>query len=146
MRALVQRVRWAKVTVEQQVVGQISAGLLALVGLRQQDTEEDLNYIARKVIGLRVFADDAGQMNCDLSQVGGQLLLVSQFTLYGDCRKGRRPSFVQAMAPEPAEAMFDRFVAICRQQVPVTTGRFGAMMDVELCNDGPVTLLIDSAR
>ena len=118
---------------------------MARVG--EQDGEKDLDYMARKVVGLRVFEDEAGQMNRSLADVGGALLVVSQFTLYGDCRKGRRPSFIKAMEPQRAAEMCDELVARCRAEgLRVETGRFRAMMQVELLNDGPVTLLIDSEK
>lgn len=130
-----------------EVVGRIGPGLLVLVGAGQGDSESDASYLADKVLGLRIFADEAGQMNRALAEVGGALLVVSQFTLYGDCRKGRRPSFVEALAPELAEALYRSFVERVRQSgIPVETGRFRAMMQVELVNDGPVTLLVDSRK
>lgn len=147
MRAVVQRVRWARVRVEGEVVGEIGCGLLALLGIGQGDAGADLEYLSSKVVGLRVFPDDAGQMNRSLLETGGSLLVVSQFTLYGDCRRGRRPSFVGALEPEAAARLCDLFVERCRGLgAVVETGRFGAMMDVELCNDGPVTLLLDSRK
>jgi D-tyrosyl-tRNA(Tyr) deacylase len=147
MRAVVQRVSRAEVRIDGQVVGKIGAGLVVLVGAATDDGEADVAYLVDKVVNLRVFPDDEGNMNRAVGEVGGALLIVSQFTLYGDCRKGRRPSFVQAMAPGPAEALYDRFVGLARGSgVPVETGRFRAMMEVELVNDGPVTLMIDSRR
>jgi D-tyrosyl-tRNA(Tyr) deacylase len=147
VRAVVQRVSRAEVRVDGEVVGRIGQGLLVLVGAGQGDSEGDAAYLADKVLGLRIFADEAGQMNRALADVGGALLVVSQFTLYGDCRKGRRPSFVEALAPEPAEALYRSFVERARQSgIPVETGRFRAMMEVELVNDGPVTLLVDSRK
>jgi D-tyrosyl-tRNA(Tyr) deacylase len=149
VRAVVQRVSRAEVRVAGEVVGRIGPGLLVLVAAGDDDTDADADALADKVVGLRVFpgADDAGNMNRGLVEVGGALLAVSQFTLFGDCRKGRRPSFVKAMAPEPAERLYERFVAAARATgVPVETGRFRAMMEVELINDGPVTLLVDSKR
>jgi D-tyrosyl-tRNA(Tyr) deacylase len=121
--------------------------LVVLVGAGDDDTDEDAQLLADKIVGLRVFPDDAGQMNRAAAEVGGGLLVVSQFTLLGDCRKGRRPSFAKAMAPGPAEALYEKFVALLRASgLPVETGRFRAMMEVELVNDGPVTLLLDSKR
>jgi D-tyrosyl-tRNA(Tyr) deacylase len=118
-----------------------------LVAAGEGDGDADVAYLVDKVINLRVFADEAGNLNRSVVEVGGALLVVSQFTLYGDCRKGRRPSFVRALAPGPAEALYDRFVAAARASgVPVETGRFRAMMEVELVNDGPVTLLVDSKK
>jgi D-tyrosyl-tRNA(Tyr) deacylase len=128
-------------------VGKIGRGLVALVAAGDDDTDEDVAYLADKIVGLRIFADENGQMNLALGDVGGALLVVSQFTLFGDCRKGRRPSFVKAMAPEPAAKLYEKFVAQARKTgVPVETGRFRAMMEVDLVNDGPVTLLLDSKR
>jgi len=147
VRVVVQRVSRAEVRVGEEVTGRIGVGLLALVGAGDDDTDEDVAYLVDKLVGLRIFADDAGNMNRSLVDVGGALLVVSQFTLYGDARKGRRPSFVKAMAPGPAEQLYDKFVAGARATgVPVQTGRFRAMMQVELVNDGPVTLLLDSKR
>lgn len=148
MRAVVQRVSRCEVRVAGEVVGRIGRGLLVLLGIGDQDGPEDLEYLVRKVVGLRVFEDAAGAMNLALAEVDGELLVVSQFTLYGDCRKGRRPAFVRAMAPGPAERLCDQFVARARELGVrhVATGRFRAMMDVELVNDGPVTLLLDSAK
>ena len=133
--------------VAEEVTGRIGRGLLVLLGAGDDDADDDLRYMVDKVVGLRIFADDEGNMNRSVVDVGGALLIVSQFTLYGDARKGRRPSFVKAMAPAPAEQMYERFVAAARATgVPVETGRFRAMMQVELVNDGPVTLLLDSKR
>ena len=145
MRAVVQRVSEARVTVDGEVVGAIGRGFLVLLGATHGDEESDVCYLARKVAGLRVFPDDADRMNLSVADVGGAVLVVSQFTLYGDCRKGRRPSFVAAMAPEPAAQLCERFVEILREEgLPVATGVFGARMQVQLVNDGPVTLLLDS--
>jgi D-tyrosyl-tRNA(Tyr) deacylase len=145
MRAVVQRVSRASVTTEGEVVGRVGLGFVALVGVAAEDTETDARALADKVVGLRVFQDAQGKMNLDLSAVGGTLLAVSQFTLLGDVRKGRRPSFGQAMAPEPARQLFERFVTACREKgVTVETGRFQASMQVELVNEGPVTILIDT--
>jgi len=147
VRAVVQRVLRAQVSVGGEVIGRIDKGLCALVAAGDDDTDEDVVYLAEKVTGLRIFSDDAGQMNLSMADVGGALLAISQFTLFGDCRKGRRPSFVHAMAPGPAEAAYDRFVTLAQKTgVPVETGRFRADMQVELVNDGPVTLLLDSKR
>lgn len=147
MRAVVQRVSRASVTVDGSVVGAIDHGLLVLLGAGRDDDDRDLDYVARKTVGLRIFEDDDGRMNRSVADVGGSMLVVSQFTLYGDVRKGRRPSFVAAMDPDPAARMVDRFVQAVRDAgVPVETGVFGADMKVELLNDGPVTLLIDSSR
>ena len=147
MRAVVQRVSRAKVTVDGLVVGEIGPGLLVLVGAGQEDTADDIQRTAKKILELRIFADGDGKMNLSVLDIGGQVLAVSQFTLYGDCRKGRRPSFVRAMRPPEAETAYEEFVANLRAGgVDVATGRFGARMDVELVNDGPVTLLLDSHR
>jgi D-aminoacyl-tRNA deacylase len=144
---VVQRVSRAEVRVGDEVTGRIGVGLLALVAAGDDDTDEDVAYLAEKIVGLRIFADHDGNMNRALGDVGGALLVVSQFTLFGDARKGRRPSFVKAMAPGPAEQLYEKFVAAARATgVPVETGRFRAMMQVELINDGPVTLLLDSKR
>jgi D-aminoacyl-tRNA deacylase len=145
LRALVQRVTFARVVVEESVVGEIGRGLLVLLGVGRGDAEQDLAYVLKKVVGLRVFADDAGKMNRSVVDVGGALLVVSQFTLYANVQKGQRPGFDDAMPPTEARAMVDAFVAEARKLVPVETGRFGADMRVTLENDGPVTLLIDSA-
>lgn len=147
MRAVVQRVSRASVTVDGEVTGEIARGFLVLLGVAEDDTQEDVVYLANKVAGLRVFEDDAGKMNLALQDVGGKLLVVSQFTLLGDCRKGRRPSFVKAAEPAKANALYGSFVAELRGQgFEVETGRFQEHMDVELVNDGPVTLLLDSRK
>ncbi len=147
VRAVVQRVTSAEVRVDGAVVGRVGRGLMVLIGAADDDTEADVTYLVDKIVGLRIFADDHGNMNLALADVGGGLLVVSQFTLLGDCRKGRRPSFAKAMAPGPAEQLYEKFVAMLRGSgVPVETGRFRAMMEVELVNDGPVTLLLDSKR
>lgn len=144
MRVVVQRVTKAEVTVDGESVGRIAQGLLLLVGLTVGDDEDCLRWMADKIVGLRIFRDDDGLMNRSLEDIGGAILAVSQFTLYGDCRKGKRPSFVAAARPEAAEPLFDRFVDLLRERTPeVATGRFGAMMAVELTNDGPVTLLLE---
>jgi D-aminoacyl-tRNA deacylase len=145
MRAVVQRVRSARVTVEGAVVGEIGKGLLVLLGITHGDSSEQASWLAEKVVGLRIFEDDAGKMNHSLDEVGGAMLIVSQFTLYGDCRKGRRPSFVEAAPPEVAVPLYEGFIrAVQALGVTVGTGRFGAMMQVELVNDGPVTLIVDA--
>ncbi|MEX0837146.1 MAG: D-aminoacyl-tRNA deacylase [Gemmatimonadota bacterium] len=144
MRVLLQRVSRAEVRVDGDVVGQVARGHLLLVGFTDGDDEGALGWMADKVLGLRVFPDDEGRMNLSLEDVGGALLVVSQFTLYGDTRKGRRPSFVDAAHPDVAVPLYERFVAMLRERgVPVETGVFGAMMDVELVNDGPVTLMLE---
>ncbi len=147
MRACVQRVSQAQVTVGQEICGQIGRGLLVLLGVAGDDTPEDARQLAEKIVGLRIFDDQQGKMNLALGDVGGALLVVSQFTLLGDCRKGRRPSFVAAAPPELAEALYERFVAaVIEQGIPVATGKFRQHMRVSLTNDGPVTLLLDSRR
>ena len=145
MRVVLQRVSRARVTVDGRVTGEIGRGLLLLVGFTAADSEDALAWMAEKVRGLRIFSDDAGKMNRSLDEVGGGVLVMSQFTLYGDTRKGRRPSFVDAAPPERAIPLYERFVALLRAGAPgpVTTGEFGAMMDVELVNDGPVTLILE---
>jgi D-tyrosyl-tRNA(Tyr) deacylase len=145
MRALVQRVAWAKVEVEGEVTGAIERGLLVYLGAGKGDGDAERAYVLQKVIGLRIFEDEAGKMNLSVLDVGGALLVVSQFTLYGDVRGGRRPSFVDAMPPEEAERAYDAFVREARAQLEVETGRFRAHMRVSSLNDGPVTLWIDSA-
>ncbi len=144
MRTILQRVSRAEVRVADQVTGRIDRGYLLLVGFTHGDAEEALVWMADKVLGLRLFADAEGRMNLSLDEVGGALLVVSQFTLYGDARKGRRPSFVEAARPEVAIPLYERFVALLRERgARVETGEFGAMMDVELVNDGPVTLSLE---
>ena len=147
MRAVLQRVDSASVTVDGEVIARIGRGLLALVAIARDDTTRDLEWMARKILDLRIFDDDAGKLNLGLLDVGGELLLVSQFTLYGDCRKGRRPSYSESAVPDLAQRLFDEFVGIVRRTLPeARTGRFQAMMDVSLVNSGPVTLVIDSPR
>jgi D-tyrosyl-tRNA(Tyr) deacylase len=144
MRTLLQRVSRAEVRVDARVTGRIARGYLLLVGFTDADDESTIAWMADKVVGLRLFPDDEGKMNRDLAEAGGALLVVSQFTLYGDARKGRRPSFVDAARPELAIPLYERFVALLRERGPaVETGEFGAMMDVELVNDGPVTLWLE---
>ena len=147
MRAVVQRVSRAKVTVAGEIAGEIGPGFLVLLGVAEGDTTEDARYLAQKIAGLRVFEDAEGKMNLSLADVGGEMLVVSQFTLLGDCRKGRRPSFVAAARPEQADDLYHQFVAAVKEQgLGVGTGRFQQHMDVELVNDGPVTLLLDSGK
>ncbi|CAN5215356.1 D-aminoacyl-tRNA deacylase [soil metagenome] len=144
MRLVLQRVASARVRVDDRVAGEIGEGLLLLVGFTHGDSVEQLTWMAEKVAGLRIFRDDDGKMNRSLEEVGGSALVVSQFTLYGDAQKGRRPSFVGAARPETAIPLYDRFVLELRARgVPVQTGEFGAMMQVELVNDGPVTLFLE---
>jgi D-tyrosyl-tRNA(Tyr) deacylase len=147
MRAVVQRVRTAAVHVGDGLVGRIDAGLLAFVGVGNSDGPADVQYIASKIRDLRIFPDDQGKMNRSVADVGGGVLVVSQFTLHGDCRKGRRPSFDDAAPPALAEALYEDVVRVLRESgLTVETGRFQAHMDVELINDGPVTMLLDSRK
>jgi len=145
VRAVVQRVAEARVSIAGEVVGEIGAGLCVLLGVATSDSEADADALCRKIVGLRVFEDEAGRFARSLDEVGGALLVVSQFTLYGDCRKGRRPSFSDAAPPERAEMLYGRFVERARAEaVTVATGRFGARMKVALVNYGPVTLILDT--
>jgi D-aminoacyl-tRNA deacylase len=145
MRAVVQRVTSARVRVDGAVIGEIGPGLLVLLGITHDDTEQQSDWLAEKLVGLRIFEDDAGKMNHSLDEVGGAMLVVSQFTLLGDCRKGRRPSFIEAARPEQAVPLYEAFIRSVRALgVTVATGEFGAMMQVELINDGPVTLIVDT--
>lgn len=147
MRAVVQRVKRAEVRVGEELVGRIGRGFLILLGVGKDDTESAAEALAEKIVNLRVFDDDQGRMNRSLLDAAGQALCVSQFTLYGDCRKGRRPSYDQAASPDQAVALYESFVKSLRQRgIPTETGRFRALMNVELVNDGPVTLLLDSDR
>ena len=146
MRAVIQRVRSASVTVEDEVTGRIGAGFLVLLGVATGDDDDDGTWMARKIAGLRVFPDDAGRMNLDLAAAGGEVLLVSQFTLQADCRRGNRPSFIAAAAPEIAAPAVARVGNLLRERhgLKVETGRFGATMEVRLLNDGPITIVLDS--
>ncbi|MCD9025668.1 D-aminoacyl-tRNA deacylase [Cohnella silvisoli] len=145
MKVVLQRVSEARVTVDGEVMGEIGKGLMLLVGIGQEDEESDWVWMADKLTGLRIFEDEAGKMNLSVEDVNGAILSVSQFTLYGDCRKGKRPNFMAAAKPELAESLYDRFNERLRERgLLVETGRFGAMMDVFLVNDGPVTLILDS--
>jgi D-aminoacyl-tRNA deacylase len=145
MKAVLQRARRASVTVDGQIVGQIGQGILVLLGVEQGDTEADARQLADKTVDLRIFDDAQGKMNLSLADVHGALLVVSQFTLLGDCRKGRRPSFIGAAPPELAEKLYETFIAAAGVRgIPIATGKFRAMMDVELVNDGPVTLILES--
>lgn len=148
MRAVIQRVKSASVDVDGVRVGEIGKGLLVLLGAGEGDEESDLDYVLDKTVNLRIFRDDADKMNLSLIDIGGDLLVVSQFTLYGDTRKGRRPSFVHAMEPSRAEELYETFVERARPKIEgkVETGTFAAMMDVSLVNDGPVTLIVDSSK
>ena len=146
MKALIQRVDHASVSVDGDVIGQIGEGLLALVGAGRADTDADAVALARKVVGLRIFPDEDGRFNRSLIDVGGAMLVVSQFTLYADVRRGRRPSFTEAARPEQASGLVDEFVeAVGAHGVKVATGRFGAMMEVDLRNNGPFTLMVETA-
>jgi len=147
MRAVVQRVTRSSVSVAGEAVGAIGVGLNVLIGVKEGDTEEEARWLAQKVAGLRIFEDDAGKMNRSLLEVGGEALVISQFTLYGDAHKGRRPSFIQAARPEVADPLIGRFVEFLRAEgVPVQTGIFQAMMLVEILNDGPVTIILERER
>ncbi len=147
MRAVVQRVNSARVEVDRQTVGEIGSGLLVYLGVGEDDTDKDLEYMAGKVAGLRIFPDDAGAMNRSLQEVSGSALVISQFTLFGDVRKGRRPSFNKSMEPDMANQMYERF-AKRLDEMGINTGQgvFGAMMNVHSINDGPVTILLDSKK
>ncbi|MDF2679928.1 MAG: dtd [Brevibacillus sp.] len=145
MRVVVQRTREASVTVAGEVVGQIEHGLMLLVGITHEDGEKEVEFVADKIANLRIFEDEEGKMNHSVLETGGQILSVSQFTLYGDCRKGRRPNFMAAARPEHAEPLYELLNKRLREKgLQVETGRFGAMMDVRLLNDGPVTLIVES--
>ena len=147
MRVVVQRALNAAVSIDGSVVGHIAKGYLLLVGVTHSDTEEDARYLAKKVAGLRVMSDAEGKMNLSLAQTGGEVLSISQFTLYGDCRKGNRPAFVDAALPEQAQPLYEQFNSLLRNEygLHVETGVFGADMQVAFTNDGPVTILLDSA-
>jgi D-aminoacyl-tRNA deacylase len=145
MKTVVQRVSRAEVMVDGITVGRIERGILALVAISRQDTPQDLLWMAKKIVELRIFDDSEGKLNLSLQDIGGQLLVVSQFTLYGDCKKGRRPSYSDAAPPAEAEKMYEEFVTMVRRLIPdVQTGKFQAMMDVTFTNSGPVTLILDS--
>jgi D-tyrosyl-tRNA(Tyr) deacylase len=147
MRAVVQRVKTAKVMVDSAVVGEIGTGVLIFLGVGVGDTIDDADYLASKIVHLRIFGDDEGKMNLSLLETGGEALVVSQFTLWGDCKKGRRPSFVRAAEPAVANDLYQKFIFFLKGKgIQVAEGRFQEMMDVHLVNDGPVTLLLDSAR
>jgi D-aminoacyl-tRNA deacylase len=145
MRVVVQRCKQAEVSAAGRVIGRIGQGLMLLVGVTHDDTEQDVKFLAEKIAGLRIFEDELGKMNLSIQDIGGQVLSVSQFTLYGDCRKGKRPNFMAAARPELAAPLYERFNDLMRSQgLQVETGVFGEMMDVSLTNWGPVTLVIDS--
>ncbi len=147
MRAVVQRVSQAEVRVDEAIIGKIGRGLVVLLGVAKDDTEKDAVYIADKILPLRVFADAGGKMNLALRQVGGELLVISQFTLLADTESGRRPSFIRAAPPDEAKRLYELFLSLVRNEgVKVETGEFGASMAVSLVNDGPVTIIIDSRK
>lgn len=147
MRAVVQRVVKSKVSVDDEVTGEIENGLMVLLGVTHDDTDKDITYLADKIVNLRIFEDENGKMNISLLDKGGDLLVVSQFTLYGDCRRGKRPGFDKAARPETAERFYNKFVEACKgYKIKVETGKFQARMMVEIHNDGPVTILLDSKK
>ena len=146
MRAVVQRVKHSSVTVDEKVVGKINSGFMVLLGVEKGDTEKDVTYIADKLLGLRIFEDEDEKMNLSIQDVNGEMLIVSQFTLLADCRKGRRPSFVEAARPEEANDLYMKLVSYVRESVTVETGVFQADMQVDICNDGPVTVMLDSKK
>ena len=146
MRAVIQRVSRAACTVGGEVVGAIGPGMVILLAVGRSDTNDDLEFLANKIINLRIFEDADGKMNLNIRQVGGAILLISQFTLYGDARKGNRPSFIDAAPPETAKVYYERMAEKLRAEVPVQTGTFQAMMEIDLVNSGPVTILLDSSR
>ena len=147
MRAVVQRVTRARVTVEDEVVGEIKRGLVVLLGVARDDSETDAEYLAAKIVALRIFDDEAGKMNRSVKDIGAGVLVISQFTLYGDVRRGLRPSWIQAAAPEVAKSLYEFFIELVgKLSVEVASGNFRSMMQVELVNDGPVTILLDSRK
>ena len=145
MKAVIQRVKSASVSVDDKIIGEIATGFLILLGVEQSDTQDDLNYLVKKTIGLRIFKDDNKNMNLSIKDVGGEALVVSQFTLCADTSRGRRPSFIKAANPEEADSMYQQFCEqLTMNNLSVQRGKFGAMMDVSLVNDGPVTIILDS--
>lgn len=145
MKAVIQRVKSASVSVDDKIIGEIATGFLILLGVEQSDTQDDLNYLVKKTIGLRIFKDDNKNMNLSIQDVGGEALVVSQFTLCADTSRGRRPSFIKAANPEEADSMYQQFCEqLTMNNLSVQTGKFGAIMDVSLVNDGPVTIILDS--
>ncbi|MBS4539692.1 D-tyrosyl-tRNA(Tyr) deacylase [Clostridium sp. D2Q-11] len=147
MRAVIQRVSTAKVTVDNNISGEISKGLLVLLGIGEEDSLDDIKYLSDKIINLRIFEDENERMNLSLLDIKGELLIVSQFTLYGDCRKGRRPNFMSAAKPKDANILYEKIISTCSEyDINVESGEFGADMKVDLVNDGPVTILLDSKK
>jgi D-tyrosyl-tRNA(Tyr) deacylase len=147
VRAVVQRVKSSNVKVDNNIIGEIGKGLNVLIGICKDDTVEDIKYIRDKIVNLRIFEDEQGKLNLSLLDIAGELLIVSQFTLYGDCRKGRRPNFMEALGGDEAKQLYNEFVILCSKEIKnVQTGEFGADMEVNIVNDGPVTLLIDSKK
>ena len=145
MKAVIQRVKSASVSVDDKIIGEIATGFLILLGVEQSDTQDDLDYLVKKIIGLRIFKDDNKNMNLSIQDIGGEALVVSQFTLCADTSRGRRPSFIKAANPEEADSMYQQFCEqLTMNNLSVQTGKFGAMMDVSLVNDGPVTIILDS--
>lgn len=145
MKFVIQRVKYASVSVEQEIIGSIQQGFLVLIGVSDSDTKEIADKMIRKLIGMRIFTDENGKTNLSLHDVGGELLLISQFTLYADCKKGNRPSFIHAGAPDMANELYEYIISECQKQIPVVEkGSFGADMQVELLNDGPFTIVLDS--
>ncbi len=147
MRAVVQRVKSSKVEVDNKVISEIGKGINLLVGISKEDTKEDIDYIVRKVLGMRIFEDEDERMNFSLHDIEGELLIISQFTLYGDCRKGKRPDFMKAQGGDAARELYNELVEAFKKEIPnLKTGEFGADMKVEIINDGPVTLLLESKK
>jgi len=145
MKAVIQRVKKANVKIKGKIIAEINKGFLVLLAVKQEDTEKDIQWVADKILNLRVFSDEQEKMNLCILDIKGELLIVSQFTLYGDCKKGRRPNFVKAAAPEKAENFYNLFISeIKKSGLKTETGEFGAMMDIELINDGPVTIILES--
>ncbi|WP_320048020.1 D-aminoacyl-tRNA deacylase [uncultured Ilyobacter sp.] len=145
MRVVIQRVSKAQVSVEGKVIGKIDKGFLILLGITHRDNEKDANWLVNKISGLRIFSDENGKMNKSIEDIGGEILLISQFTLYGEARKGRRPSFIDAAKPDVAVPLYNKFTKLVKEKgIRISTGEFGADMKVELLNDGPVTMIIDS--
>ena len=147
MRAVVQRVSYANVKVDGEIIGSIDNGIMVLLGVGTEDNENDIKYLSEKILNLRIFEDENGKMNLSLMDIKGEVLIISQFTLYGDCRKGRRPSFDKAGLPDEAKKLYERFIEVCGESgLKIQTGIFGADMKVSLLNDGPVTLMLDSKK